>query len=185
MFSHLVRVWAFVCVHVIKALKVVFCLSWIFCRLINGSCLVFLCVWGRHNVVKHVNVWLHEPMVLENIVDKCIRKELLHVKLCHCVLLCVQLRRAFRSIRNALPQIFYVFLLFMFSILIFALMALKLLGKRWESCTFVFWGWLLTSVFKFSLNLFSVRIIQVISFHICDIFLACLLSFKRLYLHCI
>uniref|UniRef100_A0A3Q4MHC0 Two pore segment channel 3 n=1 Tax=Neolamprologus brichardi TaxID=32507 RepID=A0A3Q4MHC0_NEOBR len=40
-----------------------------------------------------------------------------------------QLRRAFRSIRNALPQIFYVFLLFMFSILIFALMALKLLGK--------------------------------------------------------
>uniref|UniRef100_A0AAX7UL88 Ion transport domain-containing protein n=1 Tax=Astatotilapia calliptera TaxID=8154 RepID=A0AAX7UL88_ASTCA len=41
-----------------------------------------------------------------------------------------QLRRAFRSIRNALPQIFYVFLLFMFSILIFALMALKLLGKR-------------------------------------------------------
>ncbi|XP_030591488.1 two pore segment channel 3 isoform X2 [Archocentrus centrarchus] len=41
-----------------------------------------------------------------------------------------QLRRAFRSIRNALPQIFYVFLLFMFSILIFSLMALKLLGKR-------------------------------------------------------
>ncbi|XP_068607278.1 two pore segment channel 3 [Brachionichthys hirsutus] len=41
-----------------------------------------------------------------------------------------QLRRAFRSIRNALPQIFYVFLLFMFSLLIFALMALKLLGKR-------------------------------------------------------
>uniref|UniRef100_A0A671VNG0 Two pore segment channel 3 n=1 Tax=Sparus aurata TaxID=8175 RepID=A0A671VNG0_SPAAU len=41
-----------------------------------------------------------------------------------------QLRRAFRSIRNALPQIFYVFLLFMFSLLIFSLMALKLLGKR-------------------------------------------------------
>uniref|UniRef100_A0A665U762 Two pore calcium channel protein 1-like n=1 Tax=Echeneis naucrates TaxID=173247 RepID=A0A665U762_ECHNA len=41
-----------------------------------------------------------------------------------------QLRRAFRSIRNALPQIFYVFLLFMFSVLIFSLMALKLLGKR-------------------------------------------------------
>ncbi|XP_019215992.1 two pore segment channel 3 isoform X4 [Oreochromis niloticus] len=41
-----------------------------------------------------------------------------------------QLRRAFRSIRNALPQIFYVFMLFMFSILIFSLMALKLLGKR-------------------------------------------------------
>uniref|UniRef100_A0A8C8A1S3 Two pore segment channel 3 n=1 Tax=Oryzias sinensis TaxID=183150 RepID=A0A8C8A1S3_9TELE len=41
-----------------------------------------------------------------------------------------QLRRAFRSIRNALPQIFYVFLLFMFSILLFSLMALKLLGKR-------------------------------------------------------
>uniref|UniRef100_A0A671VP15 Two pore segment channel 3 n=1 Tax=Sparus aurata TaxID=8175 RepID=A0A671VP15_SPAAU len=37
-----------------------------------------------------------------------------------------QLRRAFRSIRNALPQIFYVFLLFMFSLLIFSLMALKL-----------------------------------------------------------
>ncbi|XP_068177592.1 two pore segment channel 3 isoform X1 [Antennarius striatus] len=44
-----------------------------------------------------------------------------------CVL---QLRRAFRSIRNAVPQIFYVFLLFMFSLLIFSLMALKLLGKR-------------------------------------------------------
>ncbi|KAM8843363.1 two pore segment channel 3 isoform 1-T1 [Synchiropus picturatus] len=41
-----------------------------------------------------------------------------------------QLRRAFRSIRKALPQIFYVFLLFIFSILIFSLMALKLLGKR-------------------------------------------------------
>ncbi|CAG5947409.1 unnamed protein product [Menidia menidia] len=41
-----------------------------------------------------------------------------------------QLRRAFRSIRNALPQICYVFLLFMFSVLIFSLMALKLLGKR-------------------------------------------------------
>ncbi|XP_077935731.1 two pore segment channel 3 isoform X2 [Gasterosteus aculeatus] len=41
-----------------------------------------------------------------------------------------QLRRAFRSIRNALPQIFYVFMLFMFSLLIFSLMALKLLGKR-------------------------------------------------------
>ncbi|XP_037327825.2 two pore segment channel 3 [Pungitius pungitius] len=41
-----------------------------------------------------------------------------------------QLRRAFRSIRNALPQIFYVFLLFMFSLLIFSLMALKLLSKR-------------------------------------------------------
>ncbi|KAM3623127.1 uncharacterized protein V6R79_007341 [Siganus canaliculatus] len=41
-----------------------------------------------------------------------------------------QLRRAFRSIRNALPQIFYVFLLFMFSLLMFSLMALKLMGKR-------------------------------------------------------
>lgn len=41
-----------------------------------------------------------------------------------------QLRRAFRSIRNALPQIFYVFLLFMFSVLMFSLMAFKLLGKR-------------------------------------------------------
>uniref|UniRef100_A0A671T6C1 Two pore calcium channel protein 1-like n=1 Tax=Sinocyclocheilus anshuiensis TaxID=1608454 RepID=A0A671T6C1_9TELE len=41
-----------------------------------------------------------------------------------------QLRRAFRSIRNALPQISYVFLLFMFSVLVFSLMALKLFGKR-------------------------------------------------------
>ncbi|XP_061584965.1 two pore segment channel 3 [Cololabis saira] len=41
-----------------------------------------------------------------------------------------QLRRAFRSIRNAVPQIFYVFLLFMFSLLIFSLMALKLFGSR-------------------------------------------------------
>ncbi|XP_056442617.1 two pore segment channel 3 [Gadus chalcogrammus] len=41
-----------------------------------------------------------------------------------------QLRRAFRSIRNALPQILTVFLLFIFSILIFSLMALKLFGKR-------------------------------------------------------
>ncbi|XP_038133954.1 two pore segment channel 3 isoform X2 [Cyprinodon tularosa] len=41
-----------------------------------------------------------------------------------------QLRRAFRSIRNALPEISSVFVLFIFSILIFSLMALKLLGKR-------------------------------------------------------
>uniref|UniRef100_A0A8C1GPW3 Two pore segment channel 3 n=1 Tax=Cyprinus carpio TaxID=7962 RepID=A0A8C1GPW3_CYPCA len=41
-----------------------------------------------------------------------------------------QLRRAFRSIRNALPQIAYVFLLFMFSVLVFSLVALKLFGKR-------------------------------------------------------
>ncbi|XP_076869944.1 two pore segment channel 3 isoform X2 [Brachyhypopomus gauderio] len=41
-----------------------------------------------------------------------------------------QLRRAFRSIRNALPQILVLFLLFMFSVLIFSLMALKLVGKR-------------------------------------------------------
>ncbi|KAJ8392380.1 hypothetical protein AAFF_G00075050 [Aldrovandia affinis] len=41
-----------------------------------------------------------------------------------------QLRRAFRSIRNALPEIFYVFLLFIFSVLMFSLMALKLFGKR-------------------------------------------------------
>ncbi|XP_063043101.1 two pore segment channel 3 [Engraulis encrasicolus] len=41
-----------------------------------------------------------------------------------------QLRRAFRSIRNALPQIMYVFLLFMFSVLMFSLMGLKLFGKR-------------------------------------------------------
>ncbi|XP_056590898.1 two pore segment channel 3 [Triplophysa dalaica] len=41
-----------------------------------------------------------------------------------------QLRRAFRSIRNALPQISYVFLLFMFSVLVFSLIALKLFGKR-------------------------------------------------------
>ncbi|XP_055367055.1 two pore segment channel 3 isoform X2 [Betta splendens] len=49
---------------------------------------------------------------------------------CACTCVCVQLRRAFRSIRNALPEICYVFLLFMFSVLMFALMALKLLGKR-------------------------------------------------------
>lgn len=53
---------------------------------------------------------------------------------------CVQLRRAFRSIRNALPQIFYVFLLFMFSLLIFSLMALKLLGKRCGSLVCVVVG---------------------------------------------
>ncbi|XP_075059845.1 two pore channel protein 2-like isoform X2 [Mixophyes fleayi] len=41
-----------------------------------------------------------------------------------------QIRRAFRSIRNTLPEIFYVFLLFMFSVLIFSLMALKLFGSR-------------------------------------------------------
>ncbi|XP_047222542.1 two pore segment channel 3 [Girardinichthys multiradiatus] len=41
-----------------------------------------------------------------------------------------QLRRAFRSIRNALPEISYVFVLFIFSVLIFSLMALKLLSKR-------------------------------------------------------
>lgn len=41
-----------------------------------------------------------------------------------------QLRRAFRSIRNALPQILSVFLLFIFSVLIFSLMALKLFSKR-------------------------------------------------------
>ncbi|KAM6972478.1 two pore segment channel 3 [Aplochiton taeniatus] len=41
-----------------------------------------------------------------------------------------QLRRAFRSIRNALPQILVVFLLFMFSLLIFSLMALKLFSRR-------------------------------------------------------
>ncbi|XP_012708930.2 two pore segment channel 3 [Fundulus heteroclitus] len=41
-----------------------------------------------------------------------------------------QLRRAFRSIRNALPEISYVFVLFVFGILMFSLMALKLLGKR-------------------------------------------------------
>ncbi|KAI4901767.1 hypothetical protein NFI96_001091 [Prochilodus magdalenae] len=44
-----------------------------------------------------------------------------------------QLRRAFRSIRNALPQILVVFCLFMFSVLMFSLMALKLLGKRCSS----------------------------------------------------
>uniref|UniRef100_A0A670KKL8 Ion transport domain-containing protein n=1 Tax=Podarcis muralis TaxID=64176 RepID=A0A670KKL8_PODMU len=36
-----------------------------------------------------------------------------------------QIRRAFRSIRNTLPEITYVFLLFMFSVLMFSLMALK------------------------------------------------------------
>uniref|UniRef100_A0ABM5FHA5 Two pore channel protein 2-like n=1 Tax=Pogona vitticeps TaxID=103695 RepID=A0ABM5FHA5_9SAUR len=41
-----------------------------------------------------------------------------------------QIRRAFRSIRNTLPEISYVFLLFMFSVLMFSLMALKLFGDR-------------------------------------------------------
>lgn len=41
-----------------------------------------------------------------------------------------QLRRAFRSIRNAVPQIVLVFLLFIFSVLMFSLMALKLFSKR-------------------------------------------------------
>ncbi|KAM5164486.1 two pore channel protein 2-like [Mantella aurantiaca] len=41
-----------------------------------------------------------------------------------------QIRRAFRSIRNTLPEILYVFLLFMFSVLIFSLMSLKLFGNR-------------------------------------------------------
>ncbi|PWA29283.1 hypothetical protein CCH79_00013918 [Gambusia affinis] len=41
-----------------------------------------------------------------------------------------QLRRAFRSIRNALPEVSSVFVLFIFSVLMFSLMALKLLSKR-------------------------------------------------------
>ncbi|XP_041418615.1 two pore calcium channel protein 1 [Xenopus laevis] len=41
-----------------------------------------------------------------------------------------QIRRAFRSIRNTLPEIMYVFLLFMFSVLLFSLMALQLFGNR-------------------------------------------------------
>ncbi|XP_066863324.1 two pore channel protein 2-like isoform X1 [Kogia breviceps] len=41
-----------------------------------------------------------------------------------------QIRRAFRSIRNTLPDILYVFLLFIFSVLMFSLMALKLFGDR-------------------------------------------------------
>ncbi|XP_012598225.2 two pore calcium channel protein 1-like [Microcebus murinus] len=41
-----------------------------------------------------------------------------------------QIRRAFRSIRNTLPDILYVFLLFTFSLLVFSLMALKLFGDR-------------------------------------------------------
>ncbi|KAL0620150.1 Two pore calcium channel protein 1 [Plecturocebus cupreus] len=41
-----------------------------------------------------------------------------------------QIRRAFRSLRNTLPDILYVFLLFMFSVLMFSLMALKLFGDR-------------------------------------------------------
>ncbi|XP_044628808.2 two pore channel protein 2-like [Equus asinus] len=41
-----------------------------------------------------------------------------------------QIRRAFRSIRNTLPDILYVFLLFLFSVLMFSLMALKLFGDR-------------------------------------------------------
>ncbi|XP_064227884.1 two pore channel protein 2-like [Aotus nancymaae] len=41
-----------------------------------------------------------------------------------------QIRRAFRSLRNTLPDILYVFLLFMFSVLMFSLMALRLFGDR-------------------------------------------------------
>ncbi|NXJ93467.1 TPC2 protein, partial [Corythaixoides concolor] len=41
-----------------------------------------------------------------------------------------QIQRAFRSICNTLPEITYVFLLFMFSLLMFSLMALKLFGER-------------------------------------------------------
>uniref|UniRef100_A0A8D0L7J6 Ion transport domain-containing protein n=1 Tax=Sphenodon punctatus TaxID=8508 RepID=A0A8D0L7J6_SPHPU len=41
-----------------------------------------------------------------------------------------QIRRAFRSIRNTLPEVTYVFLLFTFSVLMFSLMALKLFGDR-------------------------------------------------------
>uniref|UniRef100_A0A8C9U110 Two pore segment channel 3 n=1 Tax=Scleropages formosus TaxID=113540 RepID=A0A8C9U110_SCLFO len=62
----------------------------------------------------------------------------LHEKVVHSVYWCrvnstylsSQLRRAFRSIRNALPQIIYVFFLFIISVLMFSLMALKLFGKR-------------------------------------------------------
>ncbi|XP_072490786.1 two pore channel protein 2-like [Notamacropus eugenii] len=41
-----------------------------------------------------------------------------------------QIRRAFRSIRNTLPEVLYVFLLLMFNVLMFSLMALKLFGDR-------------------------------------------------------
>ncbi|KAB1256904.1 Two pore calcium channel protein 1 [Camelus dromedarius] len=41
-----------------------------------------------------------------------------------------QIRRAFRSIRNTLPDVLYVFLLFIFSVGTFSLMALKLFGDR-------------------------------------------------------
>ncbi|XP_031806844.1 two pore calcium channel protein 1A-like isoform X1 [Sarcophilus harrisii] len=41
-----------------------------------------------------------------------------------------QIRRAFRSIRNTLPEVLYVFLLLIFNVLMFSLMALKLFGDR-------------------------------------------------------
>uniref|UniRef100_A0A4X2L6X3 Ion transport domain-containing protein n=1 Tax=Vombatus ursinus TaxID=29139 RepID=A0A4X2L6X3_VOMUR len=41
-----------------------------------------------------------------------------------------QIRRVFRSIRNTLPEVLYVFLLLMFNVLMFSLMALKLFGDR-------------------------------------------------------
>uniref|UniRef100_A0A8C5QY08 Ion transport domain-containing protein n=1 Tax=Leptobrachium leishanense TaxID=445787 RepID=A0A8C5QY08_9ANUR len=47
-----------------------------------------------------------------------------------CVMVTIMIRRAFRSIRNTLPEILYVFLLFIFSVLMFSLMALKLFGSR-------------------------------------------------------
>ncbi|XP_029767767.1 two pore calcium channel protein 1-like isoform X3 [Terrapene carolina triunguis] len=47
-----------------------------------------------------------------------------------CIMIAILIRRVFRSIRNTLPEITYVFLLFMFSVLMFSLMALKLFGDR-------------------------------------------------------
>lgn len=78
-------------------------------------CLVDLAIYGILKVCGHSAVrWSRvlRPLLLVNITEGR------------------QLRRAFRSIRNALPQIMVVFCLFMFSVLMFSLMALKLVGKR-------------------------------------------------------
>lgn len=44
-----------------------------------------------------------------------------------------QIRRAFRNIRRTVPEIMNVLILFLLSVLLFALLALKLFSRRWES----------------------------------------------------
>ncbi|XP_072528048.1 two pore segment channel 3 [Salminus brasiliensis] len=78
-------------------------------------CLIDMIIYGALYVSGHSSVrWSRvlRPLLLVNVTEGR------------------QLRRAFRSIRNALPQILVVFCLFIFSVLMFSLMALKLLSKR-------------------------------------------------------